>query len=57
MEEGEGLGTRLSYSHVQRYLALDWMTEWRGHTTSSPVTCSMETVEEWVALSGKQGEG
>ena len=42
--------------HVQRYLALDDRVAWAYYQFPSDMF-SGETVEEWVALSGKQGEG
>ena len=46
----------ISYSHVQRYLALDDRVAWAYYQFPSDMF-NGETVEEWVALSGKQGEG
>ena len=46
----------ISYSHVQRYLALDDRVAWVYYQFPSDMF-NGETVEEWVALSGKQGEG
>ena len=41
---------------TQRYLALDDRIAWAYYEFSTDLL-SGETIEEWVALSGKQGEG
>lgn len=44
------------YLVTQRYLALDDRIAWAYYEFSTDLL-SGETIEEWVALSGKQGEG